>query len=133
MFFLLFVIQLIALGVGRVENRRRRVVRVTVRHRYRRYSVLVRYRIVIYVPSSPAEGRLASTGTAGAVRRLAAVAARSYVRLEHQEIRFGYFEGVEAGLETVAVAKAIQTRKYVVVHRAAAEISVSITWIRYVR
>lgn len=86
MFFLLFVIQLIALGVGRVENRRRGVVRVTVRHRYRRLSVLVRYRVVIYVPSSPAEGRLTSTGTAGAIRRLAAVAARSHVRLEHQEI-----------------------------------------------
>lgn len=86
MFFLLFVIQLIARGVGHVENRRRRVVRVTVRHRYRQHLVLVRYRVVIYVSSPPAEGRLASTGTAGAVRRLAAVAARSYVRLEHQEI-----------------------------------------------
>lgn len=89
MLFLLLVISVLGLVVrdaGRVEVRRRRVLGVTVRHGYRRHFVFIRYRIVIYVPSPSAEGRLASTGTAGAIRRLAAVTARSHVRLEYQEI-----------------------------------------------
>lgn len=121
MFFLLFFIQLITRSVGRIENCRRYIARVIIHHRYRWLHVLVRYRVVIYVSSSSAEGRLASTGTTGAVCRLAAIVACSYVRLEHQEIWFGYFEGVETSLETVPIAETVQTRKHVVVHRTAAE------------
>lgn len=129
LFLILFVLGFIAHDAGRVKNRRR-ILGATVRHGYRWHFVLIRYRIVTYVPSPSAEGRFASTGTAGAIRRLAAVTARSYVRLEHQEIWFGYFEGVKASLEAVAVTKAIQSRKHVVVHWTAAEISVGVTRVR---
>lgn len=118
MLFLVLVHRLVVRYAGRVQNCRR-IVRVIVHHGYRRRFVLIRYRVVIYVPASSAEGGLASAGAAGAIGRLAAVAARSHIRLEHQEIRFGYFKGVEAGLEAVAVAEAIQSREHVVVHRAA--------------
>lgn len=75
---------------------------------YRTYFILLDDRVIQRrIPSPPTERRFAPSGATGTVRRLTTLSAGSYSRLEHQEIRFWDFEGVETSLEAVSLPQTI--------------------------